>query len=260
MVLWSLLSVLFIGFVLFLIGLFLLILYLAVFVLLPGYVVFAIVKLIMWIIERHNGNVEKLQKAQSKLNLPFLEQKYKQMVNEEISIEEFNKYVKNEIHIHYNDNYEYCKHIFEAKMDMVDKNETQKNSNWLPYVIIAALAVLLSFNWFGPKITLLFAAIGVFLFYLLYAMSTKNREDNSAIRYSMYKHIVKFCGEKLAPLTVEPNEQIDVEAAIADAVEQVTADVVDQQTQADAAADDGPVQLEMEIIELAPEVETEMEQ
>lgn len=253
----SLLSILAAGLMLFIIGLFLLVLYLCVFVLLPGYIIYGLIKLIMLIVEKCKGNVQHREQVQSKLNLSFLEQKYKQMINEEISIDAFNKYLKNEIHIHYADNYEYCQHIFEAKMDMVGKNETPKTSRWVPYVVIISLAMLLIFNLFGPKMTLLFAAIGVFLFYLSYTLSSKNKEGDSAIRYSMYKHIAKFCSDKIRPIVVEIDKEIDVEAAIADAVEQVTAKSIDKQTEPDMT--DVPVQLEMEIVEMHSEDEANNE-
>ena len=191
----SLLSVLVAGLLLFILGLFLLTLYLCVFVILPGYIIYGVIKLIMWIIEKCKGNVEHKDRIQSKLNLSFLEQKYKQMVNESISIEDFNKYLKNEIHIHYNDDYSYCKHIFEAKIDSIN-NESSNRSISAWHILIAVLAALLCTNWFGLHLTLLFVAVGIFVFYLLYTISIKHQEDNSGIRYSLYKHIIKFCDEK----------------------------------------------------------------
>lgn len=196
MVLWSLISVFFTGLIILLIGILLLALYIGVFVLLPGYVIYACAKLVMWLIERAKGKVERNDKVKSKLNLSFLEQKYKQMINEEISIEAFNKYLKNEIHIHYNDNYDYCKKIFEAKMDTVNSTQSSKKGLNVWHILVAVLAAILAMNWLGLYLTMLCIAIGVFVFYLIYAVSLRNKENNSGIRYSLYKHIVKFCSEK----------------------------------------------------------------
>jgi ABC-type multidrug transport system fused ATPase/permease subunit len=202
MVLWSLIGVLFTGLILFLIGIFLLALYIGVFVLLPGYVIYACAKLIMWLIEKGKGKVERNDRVKSKLNLSFLEQKYKQMMNEEIQPEKFNKYLQNEIHIHYNDNYNQCQKVFEDKMNAINQG-TEKSGLSIWHILAAVLVTLLLMNWFGMHLTLLLVAIGIFIFYALYAFSANSRESNSCIRYSMYKHIVQYCIEKTTPIVVE---------------------------------------------------------
>ena len=201
-----------------------------VFVLLPGYIIYACAKFIIWLIEKGKGNVERKDRIKSKLNLSFLEQKYKQMMNEEIPVEKFNRYLRNEIHIHYNDNYKHCKHVFEDKMDAIN-NGTNKEGLSVWHILAAVLAALLAMNWFGMHLTLLLVAIGIFIFYALYAFSANSRENNSCIRYSMYKHIVQYCMEKTTPIVVEePIVQMTIDDIVPEDIQEEQVDTVQQTT------------------------------